>query len=203
MISWIVATHDRNILNANLALTQDWGEDELVVIDDPVSIAAAYNEGQERARFPIRCYVHHDVQILNLTLLRGNLLGHVTTAKGMVGVVGSRALKLPWWAGDPLGSVLDSRIGTLDFGPGGDCAMLDGLLLATAHAVEWDETIPGFHGYDFDSCHQLLARGLSNFCLSDGRHMVSHNATSNTDPGQLNGFYEAMAIVQEKWSVQP
>lgn len=197
MISWIVASHDTNILYANLVASLDWNLDEIVVVWEAPSIAAAYNEGQERAKHPLRCFVHHDVQVLDLPLLRSALLRTVTPEVGMVGVVGSRTPALPWWDGDLLGKVCDSRIGVMDYGPGGPCAVLDGLLLATVHKVQWDETIPGWHGYDYDACMQMTQRGLPNWCL-DGL-MVRHNTTSLRDPDLLAGWGEAVTRLRQKW----
>lgn len=198
MISWIVATHDPTILYRNLVASL-WILDDLVVIENPPSIAGAYNEGQARAIHPLRVYVHHDVEILDLPRLRAELMEHATPERGMVGVIGSRTDRLPWWDGEQCGSVLDSRIGFLDSGPGGECAQLDGLLLATVQDVVWDETIPGFHGYDYDMCRQQAEAGRSNFCLTGGREMLRHNASGSRDPDQLSGWTEALAALRSKW----
>ncbi|HEY9472991.1 MAG TPA: glycosyltransferase [Mycobacteriales bacterium] len=200
MISWIVASHDPTILLRNLAASMvDVGSDQVIVVENAPSIAVAYNEGQAKADFPVRCYVHHDVQILNLPRLRAELVEHATDAVGMVGVVGSRTVALPWWSGVCLGSVVDGRHGVLGFGEGGPCAILDGLLLATAQHVEWDETIPGWHGYDADACLQMAARGLPNECVGGGHELVAHNTNNSRDPDELNGFHDAMARVKQKW----
>lgn len=198
MISWIVATHDPMILYRHFLASLTTAVDELVVVEGAPSIAAAYNEGQSRATRPVRCYVHHDVQILDLPRLRAELLEH-TPGRGMVGVVGSRTDVLPWWDGEMCGSVFDQRIGHLDNGPGGECAVLDGLLLATAQTVKWDESIPGWHGYDYDMCRQMTDRGLINFCLTGGKEMVRHNTTSGRDPDHLTGWADALAVLRLKW----
>jgi hypothetical protein len=200
VISWIVATHNPTILYANLIASMwDLVNDELVVVESPHSIAAAYNEGQSRAKFPLRCYVHHDVEFLDLPRLRAELVQHCTPSVGLVGVIGSRTDVLPWWDGKQCGSIVDSRIGLLDSGPGGECAQLDGVLLATVHDVDWDESIPGFHGYDYDACRQMTARGLTNWCLDDGAKMLRHNATNSTDPDRLDGFHDALTRLRGKW----
>lgn len=199
MISWIVASNNETILYTNLVASLDWNVDEIVVAWEAPSIAAAYNDGQSRAKYPIRCYIHHDVQVLDLPGLRSALLATVDESVGMVGVVGSRTPNLPWWDGDPLGGVFDQRIGAQDFGPGGECAVLDGLLLATVHDVEWDESIPGWHGYDFDACAQMTAQGLPNWCLDDGVRMVRHNTTGAFSPDQLDGWDDALARLRKKW----
>lgn len=199
MISWIVASNNETVLYSNLVASLDWSLDEIVVVWDAPSIAAAYNEGQERAKHPLRCYIHHDVQVLDLPALREALLRTCTPEVGMVGVVGSRTPVLPWWDGDLLGAVFDQRIGAQDYGPGGRCAVLDGLLLATVQTVEWDESIPGWHGYDHDACLQMTARGLPNICL-DGL-LVRHNTTSLRDPALLTGWDEAMGCLRGKWGL--
>jgi hypothetical protein len=198
MISWIVATHDRAVLEANLlpGLPVD---DELVLVEDAPSIAAAYNEGQARATHQLRCYVHHDVAILDPVRLRERLIAACTPEVGMVGVIGSREPVWPWWNGSTVGSVFDARLGLLDFGAGGPCAYLDGLLLATVHDVTWDETYAGWHGYDHDACAQMLARGLPNFCLSAGHRLVRHNTDGPTNTHAITGWAKAEQRYREKW----
>lgn len=202
MISWIVASHDPTILLKNfVASVWDPGPDEFVLIENAPSIAAAYNEGQAKATHPVRCFVHHDVQVLDLPRLRSLILEHATTEVGLVGLVGSQNVAWPWWDGKGVGSVVDFRHGALFLGAkDGPCSLLDGLLLATAQTVEWDETIPGWHGYDADACLQMLSRGLTNYCLPEGHLLVSHNTGSPGDPDLLDGFHDAMARVREKWS---
>lgn len=200
MISWIIATHDPMILMANFAASYlDPSDDEVVIVEGAESIAKAYNEGQRRATRPIRCYVHHDVQICDLRRLREELTHHTTPEVGVVGVVGSRTPVLPWWDGDTLGSVFDVRIGHMDYGPGGQCATLDGLLLATVHEVEWDESIPGWHGYDYDICRQMLERGLPNYCLTAGNQLINHNTAGPRDPAHVSGWDYAVTQLRRKW----
>lgn len=199
MISYIVASHHWPTLRDNLAATvRGVDADEVIVIENATSIAAAYNEGQSRATQPIRCYVHHDVQILSAPRLRAQLIEHCTPAVGMVGVVGSRTKALPWWEGDTCGSVVDTRpgFGVLNFGPGGEVAYLDGLLLATARTVEWDDSFPPWHGYDHDMCEQQSRAGRTNWCLTGGHLLVRHNTTNGLQP---EGLDEAMARFREKW----
>jgi Glycosyltransferase like family len=203
MISWIVATHDREILQANLLGTLEPeidGDDEIIIVQDAPSIAVAYNRGATIATRPVRCYVHHDVRVLDAGRLRAGLLEACTARVGMVGVIGSTDAVLPWWDGHGCGSVIDARAGLLKFGPGGQrCAYLDGLLLATAQQVTWDESYPGWHGYDHDVCQQMLARGLTNWCLEDGGGLVAHNTGGPTDLRRVDGWAVASARFDEKW----
>lgn len=198
MISWIVASHNLSIFDANLRPTLP-AEDELVLVEDAPSIAVAYNQGQARSTRSIRCYVHHDVAILDPSGLRSQLIDACIPTVGLVGVVGSRTPAWPWWTGSTLGSIKDGRLGVLDFGPGGECAILDGVLLATQQTLTWDESYPGWHGYDHDACAQMRDQGLVNVCLSNGRNLVSHNANSSTTVGHLNGWFAAQERYFEKW----
>ncbi len=203
MISWIVASHHYPTLRDNLGATiRGVGDDEVVVVEDVPSIAKAYNEGQARATQPIRVYVHHDVQIRDARRLRAGLVEHCTPAMGWVGVIGSTDRALPWWdAAAKCGSVVDARLGLLDFGPGGACAYLDGLLLATVHEWTWDESYPGWHWYDHDICEQARSDGLPNWCLTDGHRLVLHNTTGSAVTDQLPNWHEGKTRFVEKWGV--
>lgn len=202
MISWVVASHREDILQANLLATLNLHpSDELVVVRDAPSITLAYTEGQARATKPIRCYVHSDVQVVDPQWLRDSLIGACTERVGIVGLVGSRDVRMPWWDGDKLGSVVDSRMGVLNFGQGGPCAMLDGLLLATVHQVQWDTGAPGWHGYDHDACaQQLLEQGRPNLCLSDGASLVRHNSDSPFSLDAIDGWAEAAQRWHARWA---
>lgn len=201
MISYIVASHHYPTLRDNLGGTiRGVGKDEVVVVENAASIAKAYNEGQARATQPIRCYVHQDVRILNAPRLRTQLVDVCTPDVGMVGVIGSRSKALPWWDAEAkCGSVVDARLGLLDFGPGGECTYLDGLLLATAQTVTWDEEYSGFHWYDHDMCEQMLHQGLPNWCLTLGHRMVWHNTTGGHVADELPNWPEGKARFERKW----
>ncbi len=200
MISWIVASDRPAVLEENLLATlrPDDG-DEVIIVTDPDSITQAYAHGQAKATRPVRCYVHSDVQVLDSTRLRAQLLEHATSDVGMVGLIGAGQAVMPWWDVQPLGSVVDGRFGLLDYGPGGPCAILDGLLLATAQTVDWDEDWPGFHGYDHDACQQMLHKGLQNWCLTGGHELVRHNTAGPRRMAELVGWDDAVLRYRTKW----
>lgn len=197
-ISWIVATHDHLILQRSLMPTIPSG-DELVVIDDAPSIAVAYNEGTAKASHRVRAYVHHDVAIADPERLRQLLLEHCTGINGIVGVVGSRTKVVPWWSGDHVGSVIDARHGHIGPGGHGDAAYLDGLLLATAQELTWDETYTGWHLYDHDACQQMLAAGLPNVCLPGGQELVRHETAGPRRMSDLDGWAAGLEVFRSKW----
>jgi hypothetical protein len=197
-ISWIVATHDQQILQRSLLPTVPL-DDELVVIEQAPSIAVAYNEGTARASHRIRAYIHHDVAIVDPDRLRHLLFEACTGVHGIVGVIGSLTPVVPWWNGEQVGSVVDTRAGRLGPGGFGDVAYLDGLLLATAQDLQWDETYPGWHLYDHDICQQQLAAGLTNVCLPDGHELVRHETAGPWSLNELNGWKEGVDVFQAKW----
>jgi hypothetical protein len=201
-ISYIACTHNINILEKCLVqslILQD--EDELIVIEGANSIAKGYNSGIDRAKNKIKCFIHHDLIVTNPILLRMNLLAYCIEDIGMVGIVGSQTDATPWWEGQCVGSVVDSRNGILYFSDGKQfCLHLDGLMLATWHDVRFDESIPGFHLYDQDICNQMAVKGLSNFCIKDGYRMITHFTQTPMDMSKINGYAEAMAIYNAKWT---
>lgn len=197
-ISWIVATHDQQILQRSLLPTVPL-EDELIVIEHAPSIAAAYNEGIRRASHQVKVFVHHDVALLDPHRLQQLLYEHCTALAGIVGVIGSRTPVVPWWSGEPVGTVVDARHGQLGPGGEGEVAYLDGLLLATAQDVTWDEGIPGWHLYDHDICQQQRAAGLPNICVPDGHLLVRHDTTGPRQMEKLTGWDEALAAFRDKW----
>lgn len=201
MISWIVAWHDWELLERELltSLHLEGTNDELVLVEAAPSITTAYADGQQRAHHQIHCYVHSDIRILDFARFRTEIITTATDAVGIVGVIGSRSMVLPWWNGDLLGSVNDNRLGTLNFGPGGPCAVVDGIILATVHTIDWDLTWPGWHGYEYDSCTQMQRAGKQNWCLSSGSTMVTHNNDSPIDVNSISGWHDAVAHYTKKW----
>lgn len=203
LISWIVASHAPEVLAAvlgpSLTLAEALG-DEIVLVRNADSIATAYRTGQDRARHPVRAFVHHDVRILALQSLRHALLTHCRKANGVVGVIGSRTPALPWWEGDRVGSVRDARLGLLKFTAGGEpAAVLDGLLLGSCHDLAWDDTYPGWHLYDHDIARQQTEAGRTNWCLADGASLVEHVTTGPTNTERLVGWAEGVARYRDKW----
>lgn len=199
MISWIVASHREDILSNNLwPSLHSIDGDEILVVKEAPSITQAYQWGQAQAKYDIKVYVHSDVVILDLPKLRDALIRD-TENTGIVGIIGSIDPCVPWWNGRLLGSVQDSRLGVLDYGPGGECAVVDGLLLASRRFIHWDISWDGWHGYDMDACAQMRAAQLPVWCIDDGKSMVRHNSDSPFALNAIDGWEEAVARYHEKW----
>jgi hypothetical protein len=201
-VSYIACTHNTNILEKCLMqslILQD--DDELIVIEGAKSIAEGYNNGINKAKNKIKCFIHHDLIVTNPVLLRMNLLAYCIEDIGIVGIVGSQTEAAPWWEGQCVGSVVDSRNGILHFSDGKQfCLHLDGLMLATCQDVRFDESIPGFHFYDQDICRQMAEKGLHNFCIKDGYRMITHFTQTPMDMSKISGYAEAMAAYAKKWA---
>jgi hypothetical protein len=202
MISYIVAVNDGNTFEMNLNIS--WSKvdagDELITVSHQDSIAKAYNLGIKQSTQPIKCFIHQDVIILDPPKLYECLRRYCTHDVGMVGVIGTvDGYAVPWWNGNEhIGSVVDPTFGLYIFGTdGGECAFLDGLLLATVQDIQFDESYPGFHFYDQDICKSMLSRGLPNYCLPMGHRLVVHNAKSK--PDSLEPYIQQY---NQKWNLK-
>lgn len=206
MISYIVMCNDKQTLERNLLRSLVLGDsDELIVMMNKPSAAIALNMGMEKAKNKIKAFVHSDVVILDNHRLRADLLEHCNEDTGMVGVIGSRnGFHIPWWEKDPCGSVMESRLGVIDFDKGGcECAVMDGLFLATAQDFRFDESFAGFHFYDYDSCKTMIYNGLKNWCLEDGKMLMSHNCKTPFDVNELGKSYaNSVSLFKEKWELR-
>ncbi len=205
MISYIVMCNDKATLERNLLRSlKPSGTDEILVIMDRPSAAIALNAGMEKAKNKIKCFIHSDVIILDNERLRSELLEHCNDQTGMVGVIGSCEFHIPWWEKKMCGSVLEARSGMIDFDAGAcSCAVLDGLFLATSQEFRFDESFPGFHFYDYDSCALMINNGLPNWCLKDGKSLLSHNCKTPFDVNELGKTYsENMERFKIKWKLE-
>jgi hypothetical protein len=46
----------------------------------------------------------------------------------------------------------------------------------------------------------MAVKGLSNFCIKDGYRMITHFTQTPMDMSKINGYAEAMAIYNAKWT---
>src|SRR3990167_5694030 len=204
-ISYIIASKDKERFGAFIGATLKLSETDEIICEKGETMAKAYNAGISKSINKIKCFIHDDVEILDMERLRGDIIKNCRDDTGIVGIIGTINKDVfPWW--DPkvdcCGNVLDERIGLINF-DGGDCecALLDGLLLATAQNIEFDETYKGFHLYDMDICRQMIAKGLKNWCLGNGASLVKHHTNGPLDTKELGEDWESnLKTYKDKWA---
>lgn len=189
MISFIICS-----INPELAecvqrnIRETVGSDcECIIIDNrehPRSIAQVYNDGANRAKGDVLCFVHEDVMFLTPSF------GFIIERKakepgvGVIGFVGSK-YKPRAFSGchsndeyhvtnyiqsgkGERHKLITNNQDASGFTP---VVTLDGFCLFTSKAV-WaehqfdEENITGFHGYDIDFCMTAHHAGLTNYVCS-------------------------------------
>jgi hypothetical protein len=167
---------------------------EFIGIENPRSLASAYNEGMAKARGRCLVLAHDDVEILNddLAATLRRRLGEYD----LIGVAGTSMLVGGKWAlaGDPYLFALvtsPARQGVWEtalLGGGGLCASpmqaLDGAFMAAraeaARQIGFDaETFDGFHHYDLDFSFRAFRAGLRLAVCRDV--LLIHDSAGNFD----------------------
>lgn len=195
MISYIVALYRPDVYEVmaapNLRRQEAIYGAEIVLVEGAESIYAAYEEGRQRAKHGTKVYVHDDVAILDFDATPKILQEFRTRHAALMGVIGARGDKLPWWTNDTLmggwGDVRrDKRVYWSSGSSGrtlsepfsgqrpidnrwlgaewdsGELDTLDGIFLAEQFNVPWPEREAGlWHGYDAERCQQVKAAGKS------------------------------------------
>jgi hypothetical protein len=106
MISYIVALHRPDIYEImagpNLRRQVAMYGAELILVENAESIYAAYEEGRQRAKHWTKVYVHDDVALVDFDATPRLLMDFKTRKAQLMGVIGARGHKLPWWTNDRL-----------------------------------------------------------------------------------------------------
>jgi hypothetical protein len=138
---------------------------DLVVTKGEQSIARNYNEGNSKAIFKIRAFVHEDVDIGEPNWIFKILKTFAENPDcGMIGMVGTKKLNDSgmWWESGKehiIGEVFsgsekaDWVFDPLLFPTEAECS--DGFFLAFPDETSWDESLPGFHFYDLDQARRI------------------------------------------------
>ena len=153
---------------------------EIVVVDNRergLGLCAAYNEGAERARHPLLCFMHEDVEFLTENWGE-RVLAHFESesALGLVGVAGGRykaAVPSGWstglkqdmcvnvYHGADRASMRPMRYRPWD-APSIEVVALDGVWMCVRRNVwqdvRFDERVQGFHFYDVDFSLRVAER---------------------------------------------
>lgn len=106
MISYVVALHRPDIYEImagpNLRRQELMYGAEVVLVEGAESIYAAYEEGRQRAKHRTIVYVHDDIAILDFDATPRIMYEFKKKKAHLMGVVGARGEKLPWWTNDKL-----------------------------------------------------------------------------------------------------
>lgn len=189
-------------------------EYEIIAVDNSnneYSIFSAYNKGFSQSQFPCLCFLHEDV--LFRTRDWGiNLVNHLADKKtGIIGVAGGKMMtKVPasWAVGGRCIHIIQHQNSKKSApvavkepqnftGERLPVVLLDGVFLAMRKdlfdVVRFDETIPGFHGYDFDISAQAVIAGFNNYVVYD--ILLEHFSEGNRDAS----YYINLTNIHKKW----
>lgn len=189
-------------------------EYEIIAVDNSnneYSIFSAYNKGFSQSQFPCLCFLHEDV--LFRTKDWGiNLVNHLADKKtGIIGVAGGKMMtKVPasWAVGGRCIHIIQHQNSKKSApvavkepqnftGERLPVVLLDGVFLAMRKdlfdAVRFDETLAGFHGYDFDISAQAVIAGYNNYVVYD--ILLEHFSEGNRDAS----YYNNLTNIHKKW----
>jgi GT2 family glycosyltransferase len=176
------------------------------------SIFEAYNLGVRKSRYPYLCFVHEDV-VFHTKEWGIRLINHLIKPQtGIIGVAGCALISpLPGQWNDMylsmniIQSVSKRRKSPRRYyfsnglsNPPWPAVALDGVFLAMRkdlfEKIQFDESLPGFHGYDLDICLQAHNAGFRNYVVDD--ILIEHFSRGNFS----TEFYQNTFKVFEKWN---
>lgn len=216
MISVIVCTRNDSIpqeLAENILNTISVGFELIPVInsDNRYSIFEAYNEGIRKSTKPYLVFIHDDVKFKSEGWGQ-KIIGHLETpGAGICGLAGRDYLtKVPAFPSNKLSAsniIQSDKTGRKPekhrLIPSDNkevrrqVVFLDGVMLCMkkelTQKISFDESIGGFHGYDYDICMQAFAAGYDNYVMYD--IMLEHFSRGNLDKVYL----ENLIKVFRKW----
>jgi len=192
MLSVIVCSRNKILFNEfaeNISRTIGV-EYEIIDIDNSenkYSIFSAYNLGVSKSKFPYLCLVHEDV-LFHSDNWGKNVIAHLQDPKtGILGVAGGDMItRVP--ASWPTSVSLSVNIIQTDYSarkrptkfllepekydqPKRSSITLDGIFLCMRkelmQKIHFDETLKGFHGYDYDISIQSAIAGYTNYVIFD------------------------------------
>ena len=191
-------------------------EYELIFIDNSksnYSIYSAYNEGIGKTKFPFLCFVHDDVQF-NTQDWGLLLINHLKNENiGLAGLAGGDAmLRIPFDYG-----ALNRSMNIIHIDKTGQkpteyvrmpkefqrvsrpVLLLDGVFICGRSElfkkIRFDESIGGFHGYDYDISMQSFMAGYNNLVMYDIE--IEHFSKGRMDAS----YFRAIRRIWEKWEV--
>lgn len=185
---------------------------EVIGISGQTSIAVAYNrilgalgeDGIPYGPFHGLILQHDDLEILDPGKAECAILTALAEPDiALVGVAGGDARSgLAWWNIDPVGHQLTDSM-NIDFGRRtGDVTLLEGSLLAFSpwamENLQFDENMPGFHGYD-EIAMQAVKRGKRVVVVDIDTH---HHSTLGFDSLDSHAeWHRADEYFRKKWGL--
>lgn len=150
---------ERNVLPATAG-------HEVIALSEQGSIATAYNKILAMVRrfgtSDVLVLLHDDLEIVDdQAIAKIEDAAHTFHITGVIGAPRAATPQLAWWLSGLVGrQVTDS--GPLAGEQAGQASAVDGsiMILSTwflLHSKLWfDESYPGFHGYDVDMCRRIM-----------------------------------------------
>ncbi len=190
---------------------------EIICIDNSenkYSIFSAYNKGFLLSKYPYLCFVHEDV-LFHTQNWGEVIIKHLQVPKtGIIGLAGGDLVpRVPsmWWALNPTEKIIQTDINgkkqsikncyPKDYNkPTRSVVLLDGVFLCMKRElfdkIKFDETLEGFHCYDYDIAIQSIHAGYYNYVVFDID--IEHFSIGN-----MNGiYYRNLIKVFKKWENQ-
>lgn len=180
------------------------GDRPLMALSGQTSICAAYNSilnACDGRALDALILLHDDLEITDPQAEAKFLEAATGDDVAMVGVCGGKGDRtLAWWTSETVGHQMTDS-GMLDFGTRtGDVAFIEGSVMvfspwAIQH-LRFDETYPGFLGYD-DVCLTARAAGKRVVVADVDTH--HHSTVGFKSPAIAAAWDVAEAIFQQKW----
>lgn len=196
--SFIVASHDEDVLRGSLLASPDLADDvEVSVHRHCASASLAYNQGIESSRAEVMVFLHQDVYLPDGWLARlRQVLAWLAERDPDWGVVGAFGLEA---SGAGQGHVYSTGLGRClgtEFHGARRVETLDEVMLIVRRAsgLRFDASLPGFHLYGADICLEAEKRGMASYAISA---CAIHN--SNGIGIMPWAYWRAYRFMRRKW----
>ena len=179
-------------------------EMELVFVQGSESIFRNYSEGQAKAKFPIKAYIHQDVNLMEPNWIFKVLSAFADNPEyGLFGFVGTTKLNKRgfWWESGreyirgelfsgkekadwsfcPISSVVQA-----------EC--VDSYFLVSNRHLNWNEKARGFHACDMEICRTAAAQGFKI-------GVIPHKAWHIGEIRTMAGVDELIEEYYKRWNL--
>jgi hypothetical protein len=158
---------------------------QIIVVQGIESITKNYNEGLRQATYPIKFFIHDDIDLMDKDVplfVRIEDLFRRFPNTGLIGLAGTIGFPNGWWWDSPkelqVGHVyMDGNIKeywkyNIEKPFYSDVNFIDGIFMATPLNIRFSEDIAGFHLYDSDYCNVIRKQGYDIKTIT---HLVRHH----------------------------